>query len=254
MGFLSKLFSQRRRVAAGENRHTQAKKTESKEAVQKDIHETTGKQQVTETIWVSRSDALSRIVELHRDKNVKSASLTDGGQLLARVHPGMADSDLQYVLMSADFYLSQCASRIQIVIERQDPQKESIPGPNMASQNIAQSDGYGFTPPNPILCGHGPFGEKKYLNRLRCPSGTPVRFERLHSLPVTDLMYLERAGLRLSPELESLSKSQNMPACVMLDCYNIACGCSAHGNRIYMDMYHIGPDRPLGDPGWSLEP
>ena len=122
-----------------------------------------------------------------------------------------------------------------------------------SQEGRAHSSDYGLSENNPILCGHGPEGEKRYLGRLRCPSGTPVTFQRLGSVSVSDLSYIQKAGLQVNAQLVELGKLTNGPVCVTLDQYRIVCGCGAHTVQVFMDMYHAGSDDPIGQPGWSLE-
>ena len=116
-------------------------------------------------------------------------------------------------------------------------------------------DDYGLSPSNPVLCGKGPAGEEQYLGRLRCPTGRTVSFKRIGSRRVNDLRYLQQAGLALDSELAEIARLiPDEPVCVMLDCYAVVCACGSHSVKVYMDMYHAGPDLPISQEGWSLDP
>lgn len=113
------------------------------------------------------------------------------------------------------------------------------------------------TEENPVLCGGGPSGEREYLDRLRCPSGTPVRYERLGSHSTTNTAFLQRPGVsvhlgpRMSPRrAASYSDMKEVP----LDEYRLECECGYHRLNVFLDMYHRGPVAPIGHNGWTLVP
>ena len=87
-------------------------------------------------------------------------------------------------------------------------------------------DGYGVDPMNPVKCGGGPAGERDYLNRLRCPGGDSVEFVR-----------------RMST-----SGASDM----LVDLYEVTCGCGKHNVNVYLDMYNKKRNRPIGIAGWRL--
>lgn len=112
---------------------------------------------------------------------------------------------------------------------------------------------YGLHPDNPILCGGGVAAEMDFLQRLRCPSGMPVFFERLGSLQRTQTEYLNRPGVGLwvSRGTERLI-AQATPHDLPLDGYLIACECGEHTLQIFIDIYFRGPELPIDVAGWTL--
>ena len=119
---------------------------------------------------------------------------------------------------------------------------------------------YGLHPDNPVLCGGGVKAEIDYLNRLRCPAGKPVRYQRQGSIKRTRLDYLERpdVALRVSPGTERRLSAMSPdgehapPQELPLDVYLMACHCGEHGGQIVIDMYYRGPELPIAVPGWVL--
>ena len=115
-----------------------------------------------------------------------------------------------------------------------------------------ETSGYGLCRSDPVLCGGGPMGEHEYLQRLRCPSGSGVTYKRLGNVPVTDLRYLLKRRLAVSPELSEIAQFSHEPVTVPLDRYSVVCGCGSHSLTVFMDMYHQGTDHVIAQPGWSL--
>src|SRR6266545_4920020 len=85
---------------------------------------------------------------------------------------------------------------------------------------------YGLTLENPVLCGGGAPGGRGYLDRLRCPSGTPVR----------------------SSKVGRVRTQQN----ARIDICVVECHCGKHRLEVYLDLDHKGPEQPLGEGGWGL--
>lgn len=113
---------------------------------------------------------------------------------------------------------------------------------------------YGLHPDNPILCGGGAAAEHDYLMRLRCPSGMPIRGDRLHSLKRTSTSCLERPEVRLavSRSTQRHLGSKVDPFKLPLDAYQVACDCGDHQAMLFIDMYYRGPELPIGIQGWTL--
>lgn len=113
---------------------------------------------------------------------------------------------------------------------------------------------YGLHTDNPILCGGGVAGEIAYLERLRCPAGMPIRFERQGSVERTDVAYLERPDVELAVSRGSRRRMgddfdlQQTP----LDAYWIVCECGDHHEQLFIDMYFRGLELPIGSTGWTL--
>ena len=113
---------------------------------------------------------------------------------------------------------------------------------------------YGLHPDNPVLCGGGAEGEIDYLERLRCPAGMPVRFERQGSLVRTRVDYLDHPKVKLAVShgtrrrMGDGSDIREFP----LDHYWIACDCGEHQEEIFIDMYFRGPELPIGAQAWIL--
>src|SRR5262249_49609955 len=114
---------------------------------------------------------------------------------------------------------------------------------------------YGLDKDNPVLCGGGPSGEREYLSRLRCPSGAPIRYERLGSSSTTNTAFLQRSevsvylGPSVSPRRAASYRDMNE---VPLDIYRLECECGRHSVNVFLDMYHRGPVAPIGSKGWNL--
>jgi len=112
---------------------------------------------------------------------------------------------------------------------------------------------YGLHPDNPVLCGGGVAAELDFLERLRCPSGTPVRFQRQGSIKRTQASYLNRPDVSLWVSSGTERRISNAsPHELPLDAYLISCECSHHHGQIFVDMYFRGPELPIGAIGWTL--
>ena len=113
---------------------------------------------------------------------------------------------------------------------------------------------YGLHPDNPVLCGRGVEGEVDFLNRLRCPTGKPIRYERQGSFERTDIGYLERPDVHLSVsrgKRRRLGEDYDVRG-LPLDAYLYICDCDQHRGRLFIDMYFRGPERPIAEDGWVL--
>lgn len=120
-----------------------------------------------------------------------------------------------------------------------------------------ETPAYGTDKENPVLCGGGPSGEREYLDRLRCPSGAPIRYERLGSYSTTNTAFLQRPGVSvdLGPGVSPRrAASYSDMKEVALDAYRLECECGHHRLNVFLDMYHRGPVAPIGHNGWTLVP
>jgi hypothetical protein len=79
---------------------------------------------------------------------------------------------------------------------------------------------------NPIR-GRGPFGEREYLQRLRCPDGSPPTFER---------------GGSTGPGLDD----------DILDVYSVDCRSPGPSASVFMDMYHPDHRERRAIPGFTV--
>lgn len=112
---------------------------------------------------------------------------------------------------------------------------------------------YGLHPDTPVLCGGGVSTELDYLERLRCPAGMPVRFERQGSLERTAIEYVERPDVALHVSHGSRRRLGELDLCELpLDAYLIVCECGQHHEQVFIDMYFRGPEMPIGVDGWTL--
>ena len=68
--------------------------------------------------------------------------------------------------------------------------------------------------------------EETYLGRLRCPGGTPVRFELVENIK----------GLHGKP----------------MGRFDIRCLCGKHQATVFLDGHTVGPDEPVAIPGWQV--
>jgi hypothetical protein len=59
----------------------------------------------------------------------------------------------------------------------------------------ADSRAYGYTEGNPVKCGGGPAGERRYLNSLRGPKGEIIQYERAGSCCGFDTPNSEIGGM-----------------------------------------------------------
>ena len=115
-----------------------------------------------------------------------------------------------------------------------------------------ESPGYGMDKDNPVLCGGGLSGEREYLDRLRCPSGTLIRYERLGSCSTTNTAFLQRPGVSvyLGPSVSPRrAASYRDMSEVPLDIYRLECECGRHSVSVFLDMYHRGLVAPIGQNG-----
>jgi hypothetical protein len=71
-----------------------------------------------EEIRLFASEVPDKILELYRNKSIRSSDLQDGGHLLATVRTAMSSAELDYVLMATRFYLSNVSSSVTIVVNR----------------------------------------------------------------------------------------------------------------------------------------
>ena len=115
---------------------------------------------------------------------------------------------------------------------------------------------YGLSITNPVLCGGGPGGEQDYLDRLRCPSGSPIRYRRLGSQIAEDEAFLKAPGVRWFPGRLAIAMgvTPDGPHPLSIDVYEIECACGEHSTRVFMDMYHRGSDnatRCIELAGWT---
>jgi len=113
---------------------------------------------------------------------------------------------------------------------------------------------HGTSQEDPILCGGGPAGERAYLERIRCPSGSFVRYERLGSFSTTRTAFLRKPDVivDLGPSMSSRRAAEYIdPTEVSLDEYLLVCECGRHQLRVFFDMYHRGPEAAIGV-GWNL--
>ena len=120
-----------------------------------------------------------------------------------------------------------------------------------------RSPGYGLSAVDPILCGGGPAGERAYLERIRCPGGLGVHYERFGSVTTMQMEFLTKPGVvvDLGRQMSRRREAAYLePAELPLDVYRVACDCGQHRVELFFDMYHRGPDAPVGRQGWALAP
>lgn len=98
------------------------------------------------------------------------------------------------------------------------------PAPAGQAQPTAAVSGPLGSKTNPVRCDY-PEGERAYLSRLRCPDGSPPRFER--------------SG--------SVGKG---PYGNVLDHYVVTCGAEKHD--VFMDMYHQAYAETQPIPGFTI--
>lgn len=92
-----------------------------------------------------------------------------------------------------------------------------------------------------------------YLQRLRCPAGAPVGFERRGSVARSGLEHLNQPGVALQVSPGTARRLGDFdPLEIPLDAYLLACECGRHAERIFIDMYFRGPERPIAAAGWTL--
>ena len=94
--------------------------------------------------------------------------------------------------------------------------------------------GYGLSLENPVRCGGGPAGERKYLSKLRCPNGQKVEFSRTGSMIRKGGMF----GIGASTQ--------------PVDAYVVQCACGKHKITVFMDMYTEWKESCIGAEGWTL--
>ena len=123
------------------------------------------KKTTEEVISVSGKGALSKIVELHHDKNVHSLSLMNGGTLLAKVYPDMKKEDLEFVLMAAQFHLSSVRFTITFVIERYEKDSRQEKNKAASEEEHVQNIVKGADPVQDA------FKERQYMAEHPCNCG-----------------------------------------------------------------------------------
>lgn len=113
---------------------------------------------------------------------------------------------------------------------------------------------YGLHLDNPVLCGGGVDGEIDYLQRLRCPSGMPIRFQRRGSIERNSVEYLKDAevNLAVSRGMRRRMGDDPDPRQIPVDVYLVVCECGTHQGQLFLDMYFRGPELPIGNSGWTL--
>jgi len=79
--------------------------------------------------------------------------------------------------------------------------------------------GYGLSLENPVRCGGGPAGERKYLSKLRCPNG-----QKVADIATSALGKIGEAAL---PVIGDLLKSDNANVRIAAVCAVLPCGKSA---------------------------
>lgn len=94
---------------------------------------------------------------------------------------------------------------------------------------------------NPVRA-NGPPGEREYLTRLRCPSGSVPTFERIGSFnPATDGHIIDGYEVlcdRPLPERDTVPRGEPTPGAI----------------TIYMDMYHSSYREMAAVPGFTVLP
>jgi len=112
-------------------------------------------------------------------------------------------------------------------------------------------NGYGLCLENPVLCGGGPEGERRYLKKLRCPDGHSVRFNRQGSTSLAEqqlMNALHNNGGSINDIMANVLSGKHHS----LDVYEVACEGGDHHAKVYMNMYETKEDACIGLPGWSL--
>lgn len=129
---------------------------------------------------------------------------------------------------------------------RQLPDRLELPDPDCR---------YGLDPDNPVLCGGSVAGQIDYFERLRCPSGSTIRFERLGPLPRANTDYLDRSDVELKVSRGTRRRVEKFGVRdTPLDLYAVACDCGEHEEEVFIDMYFRGPESPIDARGWTLAP
>ena len=120
--------------------------------------------------------------------------------------------------------------------------------------NSEYKTGYGLGVKNPVCCGggldHGASNEIKYLKRLRCPNGDPVRYQRQGSTMPLFVTFME-GGLNTMSK-EQIAEMAMSGGIQCIDIYTVHCTCLQHRATVYMNFYKEGPDKPIELPGWFL--
>ncbi len=112
---------------------------------------------------------------------------------------------------------------------------------------------YGMHPDNPVLCGRGVEGELDYLQRVRCPSGMPIQFERTGAIARTEIDYLDHPDVELDVSRGTRRRLGDYDVRELpLDAYLFVCDCNEHQGELFIDMYFRGPQLPVGLDGWQL--
>jgi hypothetical protein len=115
---------------------------------------------------------------------------------------------------------------------------------------------YGLSTSDPILCGGGPAGERAYLERVRCPSGSRVDYtsRRRASCLTEDTSFLDEPGVRFAPGgAFAAAAPDSYKDRVPLDIYTLICACGSHSVELFLDCYHSGVSKPPAIEGWTLE-
>lgn len=112
----------------------------------------------------------------------------------------------------------------------------------------SRSRGYGVTLENPVMTGKGPQGAAPYLRSLRCPNGKSLAdSKRLGSDVIHDTTYVKANGGKPDPKF-----SRHSDEYINVDIYEIKCECGAHQLKVYVDMYHVCPDKCIDADGWTI--
>jgi hypothetical protein len=97
------------------------------------------------------------------------------------------------------------------------PYGMSDTGPWQPLTKTGGSKDYGYTETDPIKCGNGPAGERRYLNSLRGPQGQVIQYERAGSCCGFDTPNSEIGG--------------------MLDVFNVTWEGAKKPIQLYLNMY-----------------
>jgi hypothetical protein len=105
---------------------------------------------------------------------------------------------------------------------------EQLPEQPEQQPERSQSETYGFSADDPILC-NGPWGEQEYLAALRCPGGHPLEGQRRGSV----------RGKCTDPVRHVTHFEHEKPAeFCLVDDYAVACSGGEFSCHLYFDMYH----------------
>jgi hypothetical protein len=104
-----------------------------------------------------------------------------------------------------------------------------------------------------------PQGEREYLSRLRCPSGSAPEFKRLGSYGTrtdrSETMTSAEYNKRIAGSMAGLQGTPLRPGdddYHIVDGYDVSCGETRY--KLYMDMYHC-PSKPPSrlPPGFTVQ-